>query len=231
MRLKETHMGEQAPRLQRHRTPEANNPQFELIHLHFDRDPNGHLYSAIWDFEIDIHDLTHRRNPTDKERNEAIKANDIETLRQYRPVITSGTQLLNDIFIQVEFLHPPERLREFEEGRNVLMHAQASSNAESNHYVYIALDRSIRLHERVKANLNSATEYYYSNEYWDDPARKRGLNTDNIELLYDYTAPFEGQGLLDALDKVEVSRAFTQDITFEANRIARIMVAKENNII
>ncbi len=224
-------MGELAHNPQHHIEPEIFNRQFELLHTHFDRDPDSHIFSAIWDFEIDIADLTHRRVPTDKERKDALKNNDREALRHFRPVITSSHQLLNELFTQIEFMQPADRLKEFEAGRNELMHNIGSDNAESDHFIYETLDRLIRLHTTVKTKLNEATDTYFSDEYWEDPNHRKGLRTDDIELLYDYTEPYEGQGLLKALDDIEDSRAFSSDITFEAKRIARIMVARESNLI
>lgn len=229
MRLKETHMSEVAP-TNGNVEEEILIRNFELIKCSFDKDPSGPLLSAIWDFDIDIEDLRARRYPTDTEKK-AAKNGDSSPYRQIKPVITSGELLLCELFYQIDFMQPPERLHEFQEGRKSLLMPKETGMTESDQFLFESIDRILTVHDVVKSSFQSAKTTYYGEDYWEDPYQRKGLKTDQLELLYNATEPFDNQGLLGALQKIESSGAFSADIMFEANRIARIMVARETNEI
>lgn len=204
--------------------------RFELIKNSFELDTDGPLFSAIWDFEIDVEELRARRYPTDSEKR-ALKIGDASSNKYFKPVITTGELLLNELFIQIEFMQPPERLKEFEAGRDCLMLTKEQGFSESDQFLFNSLDRLVRVHKATKGLFSAARDTYNGEEFWEDVTRRKGLKTDRLEELYMWTEPYENQGLLGALNQVGASGAFAQDIVFEANRIARIMVARETGMI
>lgn len=213
---------------------ETTERNFELIKNSFDRAPEGPFFSAVWNFPIDIHDLTSRRYLTELEQKankEALKANRLDDVITLKPIITSGKQLVTEIFQQVELLQEPERLSEFKVARTSLMQTHENGSPETEHFIFESLDRFIKIHEVVKPLLDSAFEYYYSGAYWSDPDHRSGLLTENLEILFALTDQYEHQGLLGVLKQIEATGGFDENIISEANRIARILVAREVNAI
>ena len=231
-------MRETAPNHEPRLTEDEIQREFTLITNNFELEPDGPLFSAFWHAEVDVDDLASRRQPTELElkaskeaAKEAAKNGEAYEAPRFRPVVTNGLILVAEVLHQTGLIQDSETLEDLTNKRQALLEAQEGTLSETDHKYFRAIDNLVKIHEISRTLLVHAYDTYYSEEYWEDVEHKTGLKTDRIEFLHAVTDAYEDQGLLGALKKVEQSGKFTTDIIFEANRIARILVAREVNAI
>lgn len=227
-------MSELAPKHEDLEELERTNQLFEVLKNSFEMNPEGPLFTAVWEHEVDIRELVARRHPTEAElkaEKAAEKRGEKYDGPRVKPVITTGLLLLSGIFQQTELMQSPEQLQEFKDVRQALVKTHETGSPETDHLVYEIVDRLIKVHESTTTLLNEAYKTYYSGEYWDDVAGRKGLRIERLELLHALTDAYEDQGILGTLKTIEDKHVFSKDIVSEANRIARILVAREVNAI